>query len=129
MWSLFTVGSLQFCNDSAIASLEANQNRPKPDQTNDHKHGIYRYVKLSTNLLEQAANKNTNFMFIKTGELLSLSMISEVFVHKNSKQTLPQFEIVTVQGFAIGFLTVTSNHWVSAKLLFLIKNIIWDGFY
>ena len=28
MWNLFTVGSLQFCNDSAIASLEANQNRP-----------------------------------------------------------------------------------------------------
>ena len=26
---LFTVGSLQFCNDSTIASLEANQNRPK----------------------------------------------------------------------------------------------------
>ena len=29
MWNLFTVGSLQFCNDSTIASLEANQNRPK----------------------------------------------------------------------------------------------------
>ena len=29
MWNLFIVGSLQFCNDSAIASLEANQNRPK----------------------------------------------------------------------------------------------------
>ena len=28
MWNLFTVGSLQFPNDSAIASLEANQNRP-----------------------------------------------------------------------------------------------------
>ena len=26
-WNLFTVGSLQFCNDSTIASLEANQNR------------------------------------------------------------------------------------------------------
>ena len=26
---LFTVGSLQFFNDSTIASLEANQNRPK----------------------------------------------------------------------------------------------------
>ena len=25
----FTVGSLQFCSDSTIASLEANQNRPK----------------------------------------------------------------------------------------------------
>ena len=24
MWNLFTVGSLQFCNDSRIASLEAN---------------------------------------------------------------------------------------------------------
>ena len=29
MWNLFTVGSLQFCNDSAIASQETNQNRPK----------------------------------------------------------------------------------------------------
>ena len=27
MWNLFTVGSLQFPNDSTIASLEANQNR------------------------------------------------------------------------------------------------------
>ena len=27
MWNLFTVGSLQFLNDSTIASLEANQNR------------------------------------------------------------------------------------------------------
>ena len=24
MWNLFTLGSLQFCNDSTIASLEAN---------------------------------------------------------------------------------------------------------
>ena len=29
MWNLFTVGSLQLCNDSTITSLEANQNRPK----------------------------------------------------------------------------------------------------
>ena len=29
MWNLFTVGSLQFSNDSTIASLEANDNRPK----------------------------------------------------------------------------------------------------
>ena len=29
MWNLFTVGTLQFCNDSTIASLEANQNRLK----------------------------------------------------------------------------------------------------
>ena len=29
MWNLFTVGSLQFPDDSTIASLEANQNRPK----------------------------------------------------------------------------------------------------
>ena len=26
IWDLFTVGSLQFCDDSTIASLEANQN-------------------------------------------------------------------------------------------------------
>ena len=29
MWNLFTVGRLQFCNDSTIASLEANQNPPR----------------------------------------------------------------------------------------------------
>ena len=29
MWNLFTVGSLQFSYDSTIASLQANQNRPK----------------------------------------------------------------------------------------------------
>ena len=28
MWNLFIVGSLQFCNDSTLASLEANQNQP-----------------------------------------------------------------------------------------------------
>ena len=33
MWNLFTVGSMQFCNDSTIASLEANQNRPKLTKT------------------------------------------------------------------------------------------------
>ena len=35
MWNLFIVGSLQFPNDSTIASLEANQNRPKIDQNLD----------------------------------------------------------------------------------------------
>ena len=29
MWNLFTVGSLQFPNDNTVASLKANQNRPK----------------------------------------------------------------------------------------------------
>ena len=29
MWNSFTIGSLQFSNDSTIASPEANQNRPK----------------------------------------------------------------------------------------------------
>ena len=33
MWNLSTVGSLQFCNDSAIASLmESDQNRPCNEQ-------------------------------------------------------------------------------------------------
>ena len=27
--NLFAVGSLKFCNDSTMASLEANQNQPK----------------------------------------------------------------------------------------------------
>lgn len=26
MWNLFTVGGLQFCSDSTLASLEASQN-------------------------------------------------------------------------------------------------------
>ena len=29
MWNVFTVGSLQFPNDSTIASVQANQNPPK----------------------------------------------------------------------------------------------------
>ena len=40
------------------------------DQISDRKHGIYLYGKLSTKQLAQAASKNTNFMFIKTGRLL-----------------------------------------------------------
>ena len=31
MWNLFTVGSLQFCNDSTITSLEANHFGNCPD--------------------------------------------------------------------------------------------------
>ena len=41
-------------------------------QINDHKHDIYLYGKLFTKLLGQAANKNTKFMFTKTGLLLFL---------------------------------------------------------
>ena len=60
-----------------------------------------------------------------------LSMVSEVNVRKNSEQTLPQVEKVTVQILVIGFWTLTSNHkinkyWASTNLLFLIKSIIWD---
>ena len=40
------------------------------DQISDHKHEIYLYGKISTKLLAQAANKNTNFRFTKTGGLL-----------------------------------------------------------
>ena len=39
-------------------------------QINDHKHDIYLHGKLSTKLLAQAANKNSKFMFTKTGRLL-----------------------------------------------------------
>ena len=50
---------------------------------------MYLYGKLFTNLLAQAAKKNTNFMFIKTGRWVAffLNMISEVTVRKNLKQT------------------------------------------
>ena len=59
-------------------------------QISDHKHDICLYGKLSTKLLAQGANKNTNFMFTKTGRLLFFSsLISEVTVLKNSKQTIP----------------------------------------
>ena len=35
MWNLFTVGTLQFPNDSTIASLEANQNETETTNLND----------------------------------------------------------------------------------------------
>ena len=37
------------------------------DQISDHKHGISLHGKLFTKLLAQAANKNTKFVFTKTG--------------------------------------------------------------
>ena len=40
------------------------------NQISDHKHSIYLYEKLSTTLLAQVGNKNTNFKFMKTGWLL-----------------------------------------------------------
>ena len=41
------------------------------DQISQHKYDIYYlFGKISTKLLVQAANKNTNFMFTKTGRLL-----------------------------------------------------------
>ena len=59
------------------------------NQISDHKHDIYLNGKLSNKQLAQAANKNAKFMFTKTGLLLLLSVVSEVTVWKNSKQTLP----------------------------------------
>ena len=56
-------------------------------QISDHKHDIYLNERLSTKLFVQAVNKNTNFMFMKTGWLTSSGLISEVTVWKNSKQT------------------------------------------
>ena len=56
-------------------------------------------------------------------------MVSEETARKNSRQTLRRLK-VSVQKLVIGFLAVTSNqYWASADLLFLIKNIMWDGFY
>ena len=37
------------------------------NQSNDYKHDTYLFEKLFTKLLVQAASKNTNFMFTKTG--------------------------------------------------------------
>ena len=86
------------------------------DQISDHKHDIYLYVKLSTKLTSAISRvhvyKNWTVAFF-------LSMVLEVTVGKNSKQTLPQVEKVTVYKFVITFWTGTSNHkvnnyWVSA---------------
>ena len=69
---------------------------------------------------------------MKTGNLF-LSMVSEVTFRKISKQTSPQVYKITIQELVLGFWTVTSNHkvkdQVSVEHLFLIKNIMWDGFY
>ena len=54
------------------------------DQINVYKYGICFCGKLATKLLALAANKNTNFLFTKTGRL-----VSEMTVWKNSKQRLP----------------------------------------
>ena len=55
------------------------------DQISDYKHDS----KLSTKLLAQAANKNTNFMFMKTRRLLfSEICFQKRLSEKNSKQTL-----------------------------------------
>ena len=55
-------------------------------QISNHKRDIYLNGKLSAKLLPQAANKNTEFMFTKTGRLLFfLSMVLEVTVWENSK--------------------------------------------
>ena len=79
------------------------------DQISYHKHDIYLYGKLYT-----------MFAFF-------LSMVSEVIVRKNSKQTFPQVGKVTVQKLVTGFWAIASNHkvskyWASTDLLFLIKN-------
>ena len=66
---------------------------------------------VSTKLLTQTANKNITFMFTKSG-----LMVSEVTVPKNSKQTFPQVEKVTVQKLFIQFWTVN-------KVVGLLKNI------
>ena len=59
-------------------------------------------------------------------------MVPEVTVQKNSKQTFPWVKKVTVKGLAIVFWQVTFNpkvkYWASAYLLFLNKNLMWDGF-
>ena len=50
---LFTVGSLQFFNDSTIASLEANQNRPKIKYyvNKSIKFSYFMYIKIKTIIL------------------------------------------------------------------------------
>ena len=89
---------------------------------------MYLYGKLPIKLLDQAANRNTNFMFMKNGRLLFLlSMVSEVTVQKNSEQVLTYVEKLTVQKRAMGSWTVIFDHKVkylsSVSLFFLIKTM------
>ena len=64
------------------------------DEINDHKHDTYLNGLLSTKLLAQAANKINTFMFTKTRRLLFfLSMVLEVTVQKNSKESLPKCKL------------------------------------
>ena len=58
------------------------------DQISDHKYDIYVYGKVITKLLALAANKNTYHVFQNWAVAFFLSMVSEVAVRKNSKQTL-----------------------------------------
>ena len=60
------------------------------DQISDNKHDIYLYEKLFTKLLAQAVNKNTKFMFKKTGRFVFfLNPLSAKFIKRSN--TLKQF--------------------------------------
>ena len=54
MWNLFTVDSLQFCKDSAIASEETDQNRP------NIKICVNKYVKFLYFMYIKIQNNNYN---------------------------------------------------------------------
>ena len=63
----------------------------RSDQISGNKYNIYLYGKLSAKLLAPAANKKIEFVFTKTRRLIRflISIVSNVTIQQNSKQTLP----------------------------------------
>ena len=63
----------------------------RSDQISGNKYNIYLYGKLSAKLLAPAANKKIEFVFTKTRRLILflISIVSNVTIQQNSKQTLP----------------------------------------
>ena len=68
-----------------------------------HKHDTKLHGKSPTNLIAQTAKKILCSCLRKLDSCFFLSVASEVIVRKNSKQTLPQVEKVTVRKLTTGF--------------------------
>ena len=61
MWNLFTVGTLQFCSGSTIASLEANQNRPKIQYYGNEQYNFLYFMYIKTIILICIHTKTSKF--------------------------------------------------------------------
>ena len=60
MWNLFTVGILQFCSDSTIASLEANRNRSSNSFITTWKVSVFGVILLLISLYSVRMRENTD---------------------------------------------------------------------